>query len=159
MRTVKPRRSALAPPAATKMKRHLATIHRAVGLATLVLFAVTGQIMDRLDLDHMAVDSAVRLLYRSRHIYLLFAGLVNLAVGMRFVLPVTGVGSRAGLVGSLLMLISPVPLAVAFFVEPHQLGHVSLPAILGIFACYVGLLLYCTSIWKLRATSAVAANP
>jgi hypothetical protein len=133
------------------MRRYLGTAHRTVGIATLALFAVTGQIMDHLDLDHMAVDSPVRLLYRSRHIYLLFAGLVNLAVGMRYVLPVSGTGSRAAVIGSVLMLVAPAILTVAFFVEPPRLGNVSLPAILGIFASYLGLMFYCISVWRLRA--------
>ena len=137
------------------MRRYLGTAHRTVGIATLALFAVTGQIMDQLHLNQMAVDSAVRLLYRSRHIYLLFAGLVNLAVGMRFVLPISGTGSRVAVIGSILMLVAPVPLTVAFFVEPPRLGQVTLPAILGIFGSYVGLLFYCVGIWRLRARDAL----
>ena len=66
------------------MKRHLGTTHLWVGLATLFFFAVTGQLMDRWNLDQMSIESALRQLYRSRHIYLLFGGLVNLAVSMRF---------------------------------------------------------------------------
>jgi hypothetical protein len=132
------------------MRSYLGAAHRTVGIATLALFAVTGQIMDHLDLDHMAVDSAARLLYRSRHIYLLFAGLVNLAVGMGFVLPVSGTGSRAAVMGSILMLVAPAILTVAFFVEPPRLGHFSLPAVLGIFASFLGLMFYCISVWRLR---------
>jgi drug/metabolite transporter (DMT)-like permease len=138
------------------MRRYLGTAHRTVGIATLALFAVTGQIMDQLHLNQMAVDSAARLLYRSRHIYLLFAGLVNLAVGMRFVLPISGTGSRVAVIGSILMLVAPVPLTVAFFVEPPKLGQVTLPAILGIFGSYIGLLFYCVSIWRLRVRDALA---
>jgi hypothetical protein len=138
------------------MRRSLGAAHRAVGITTILFFAVTGQIMDHLKLDQMAVESAVRLLYRSRHIYLLFAGLVNLAVGLRFVLPASGMGSRAGVVGSILMLVAPVPLTVAFFVEPERLGQVSLPAILGIFSSYLGLLFYSVSIWRLRSRDALA---
>jgi len=132
------------------MKRRLGTIHRAVGIAAILFFFVTGQIMDRVDLDHMAFDSAVRLLYRSRHIYLLFAGMMNLAVGLRYIIPLSGPGSRAAAVGSLLMLISPALMAAAFFIEPPRHGQVSVVAAVGIFASYIGLLLYCASIWKLR---------
>jgi hypothetical protein len=142
----------------TSMRNHLGTAHRVVGLATILLFAATGQIMDRLDLDHMAVESAARLLYRSRHIYLLFAGLVNLAVGMRFILPISGMGSRVAVLGSVLMLVAPVPLTIAFFVEPPRLGQVTLPAILGIFASYLGLLFYCVSVWRLRVRNALVPD-
>src|SRR5471032_671366 len=98
------------------MKRHLGTAHLWVGLSTILLFLVTGQLMDRWNLDQMPIESALRQLYRSRHIYLLFGGLVNLAVSMRFILPTAGEGSRVAVAGSMLMLVAPIFLAWAFFI-------------------------------------------
>src|SRR5476651_453517 len=132
------------------MTRRLGTIHLWVGLSTLVLFAVTGQLMDHWDLDGMPIESALRQLYRSRHIYLLFGGLVNLAVSMRFILPTAGEGSRVAVAGSMLMLVSPVFLAFAFFIEPPRLGHSTLMTILGVLSTYIGLLFYCLGTRKIR---------
>ena len=132
------------------MKRHLGTTHLWVGLATLFFFAVTGQLMDRWNLDQMSIESALRQLYRSRHIYLLFGGLVNLAVSMRFVLPAAGEGSRVAVAGSLLMLVSPAFQALAFFIEPPRLGHTTFLTILGVFSAYIGLLFYCLGTRKIR---------
>jgi len=140
------------------MKRRLGTTHRWVGIGTIVVFLVTGQIMDHLGLDQMPIDSGLRQLYRSRHIYLLFGGLVNLAVGMRFVLPTSGTGSRIAVVGSILMLVSPIALASAFFFEPPKLGHSTLLTILGVFASYLGLFFYCLGIWRLRVVDALVSN-
>ena len=140
------------------MKRHLGKFHLWVGLSTIGLFFLTGQLMDRWNLDQMSIESALRQLYRSRHIYLLFGGLVNLAVSMRFVLPASGEGSRAAVLGSLLMLVSPVFLAAAFFIEPPRLGHTTFLTIVGVLASYLGLLLYCLSTRKIRVADVIVAK-
>jgi hypothetical protein len=61
-----------------------------------------------------ALSMAPRLLLRSGHIYLLFSGLLNVVAGL------TVEGRRMGLVrffGSLLLLLSPVLLAIGFCLE------------------------------------------
>ena len=140
------------------MKRHLGAIHLWVGLSTIVFFFVTGQLMDHWNMDQMSIESALRQLYRSRHIYLLFGGLVNLAVSMRFVLPVSGEGCRVAVLGSLLMLVSPAFLAAAFFVEPPRLGHTTILTIVGVFASYLGLLFYCLGTRKIRVADVLVSK-
>jgi hypothetical protein len=140
------------------MRRHLGTIHLWVGLATLVCFAVTGQLMDRWNLDQMPIESALRQLYRSRHIYLLFGGLVNLAVSMRFILPASGEGSRVAVVGSGLMLVAPVAMGCAFFLEPPRLGHSTFCTIVGVFSSYIGLLFYCLGTRKIRVADVLVSK-
>lgn len=140
------------------MKRHLGTIHLWVGLATIVVFWATGQFMDHWNLGQMPIESALHQLYRSRHIYLLFGGLVNLAVSMRYVLPTSGEGSRVAVAGSLLMLASPVFLALAFFIEPPRLGHTTLLTILGVFGSYLGLLFYCLGTRKIRVADVLISK-
>ncbi len=132
------------------MRARLGTIHLWVGLTTIVVFLGTGQLMDHWNLDAMPIESALRQLYRSRHIYLLFGGLVNLAVSMRFVLPASGEGSRVAVAGSLLILVSPVFQTAAFFIEPPRLGHSTFLTIVGVFTSYVGLLFYCLGTRKIR---------
>jgi hypothetical protein len=91
------------------------------------------------------------MLFRSRHIYLLFSGLVNLSIGMRFVLPSTGRGSLTALAGSLLTLTAPVLLAAAFFLEPMGSGQAGPVSALGIFAAFAGVLGYSLGTWRLSA--------
>jgi len=132
------------------MKSRLGTIHLWVGLTTLVFFFVTGQLMDHWNLDQMPIESALRQLYRSRHIYLLFGGLVNLAVSMRYVRPRAGEGSRAAVLGSAMMVLAPLFQACAFFIEPPRLGHTTVLTICGVFGAYLGLLFYCLGTRKIR---------
>ena len=56
-------------------------LHIVVGAFVLLAFLLTGQYMDYLDIRSGALGDATRMMFRSRHIYILLAGLVNLAVG------------------------------------------------------------------------------
>jgi hypothetical protein len=56
-------------------------LHILVGTLGLIAFLETGQFMDR-SLDHLAgMPDAPRALYRSAHIYILFAALLHLVLG------------------------------------------------------------------------------
>lgn len=56
-------------------------LHLYGGAFTLAAFLLTGQYMDYLDVRSGALGEGARMMFRSRHIYLLLSGLVNLAVG------------------------------------------------------------------------------
>ena len=120
-------------------------VHLLVGAFVLVAFLLTGQYMDYLDVRSGALGETARAMFRSRHIYLLMAGLVNLGVGSYFV--TRGRGWRRGLqlTGSALVLVAPVLMLAAFFTEPGVPGlqrHFTLPAVV-ILA--VGTLLHALS--------------
>ncbi len=95
-------------------------VHRRVGVATVVVFLLTGLYM-RLRFpglyDH---NQVVRFLLRANHIYLLASGLPNLAVGTYLALGPGGWRRNLQLAGSLLYLAAPALLLVAFFYEPPQ---------------------------------------
>jgi hypothetical protein len=133
------------------MQRFLGTAHRTLGLIAIVLFVFTGLLMRKHHVALLPADSGLRMLFRSRHIYLLFSGLVNLSLGMRFVLPSTGRGSRIALAGSLLTLAAPVLLAAAFFLEPLASGQAGPVSALGIFSAFAGVLAYCLGTWRVPA--------
>ncbi len=93
-------------------------LHLVVGFVGVVAFLLTGQYMDRAH-DHLrGMDPTTRMLFRSTHIYLLLASLVNLALGL-YLSPTTS-SWRTWLrhAGSVLVLTGPVLLGVGFFVEP-----------------------------------------
>jgi len=87
--------------------------HWIVGLLTLGIFPLTGAYM-----RHVAqvptLDAVPRLVFRSRHLFLLLAAVANLALS----------GSRperlAQRVAGLLILLSPFVLIAAFFIDPGR---------------------------------------
>jgi hypothetical protein len=120
-------------------------LHLGVGAVVLVVFLLTGQYMDYLDVRSGALGETARVMFRSRHIYLLLAGLVNLCVGSYFAR--RGRGWRRGLqlLGSALVVAAPALMLAAFFTEPGAPGlrrHFTLPAIVMLSA---GTLLHALS--------------
>ncbi len=124
------------------MQASLRMAHLVVGAIAVGAFLVTGMIMHghQPPLVSMAWDD--RLLFRSRHIYLLGAALVNLALGVRYALPPGEPRRSAAVAGSLLALASAAMLFFAFFAEPmagRAPGNVSA---LGLYALFGGVILH-----------------
>ena len=92
--------------------------HWLVGLLTLILFPLTGQYM-----LHIAgvpsLDTVPRLIFRSRHLFLLVAAVANLALSST--IPVLRVQKVAGI----LVMVAPLLLAAAFFTDPGRGVHSS----------------------------------
>ena len=108
-------------------------LHIAVGAFVLAAFLLTGQYMNYLDVRSGALGDATRMMFRSRHIYILLAGLVNVAVGAYFVRRVGAWRRALQTFGSILVLVAPLLLLAAFFTEPGPPGlrrHFTLPAII-----------------------------
>jgi len=81
-------------------------------------FLLTGQVMGR---HHPRIDelpAELRLMFVSRHIYLLGAALVNLVLGLYLQMHQIAWRRALQLIGSLLILFSAVSSLLAFVVEP-----------------------------------------
>ena len=107
-------------------------LHLLVGAFVLVAFLLTGQYMDYLDVRSGALGETARVMFRSRHIYLLLSGLVNLGVGSYFGYRGRGWRRSLQLAGSVLVLVAPALMLAAFFTEPGAPGlqrHFTLPAV------------------------------
>jgi len=94
--------------------------HLAFGAVLVVVFVLTGQYMDKL-LDHLhGMADLPRMLYRSRHIYVLFMALLNLGLGA-YLRDASDPGvKRWQRVGSVLLAGSSIAMVVAFFYDsPH----------------------------------------
>lgn len=117
-------------------------LHLALGLITLIAFVLTGQYMDRYHGHLHDMAPAPRLLFRSAHIYLLFSGLLNCAVGL-IALPPPEIWRRVLIViGSLILLTTPPLFLLAFFKEPW-LENLARPyARLAIYGATAGVLLH-----------------
>ena len=94
-------------------------LHLIFGLLIFVVFLLTGQYMDRVQHHLAEMPDATRLLYRSRHIYILMAGLINLVLGVYFARRNGAVQRWIQVTGSLLLGIGTLLLVRAFMTEPH----------------------------------------
>jgi len=107
-------------------------LHLWTGALTLLAFLLSGQYMDYLEVRTNALGETARVMFRSRHIYLLLAGLVNLGLGAYFSYRERGWRRVLQLLGSALVVLAPVLMAAAFFAEPTEPGlqrHFTLPAV------------------------------
>jgi drug/metabolite transporter (DMT)-like permease len=107
-------------------------LHLVTGAVALVAFLLTGQYMEYLRLDSGATADGARMMFRSRHIYLLLAGLVNLGVGAYFVRREGRRRQALQTVGSAFVVVSPALFIAAFFSEPQLPDlqrHFTLPAV------------------------------
>lgn len=97
-------------------------LHMVVGMVALLGFILTGQYMDRVH-DHLTgMPDGPRLLYRSAHIYLLFAALLNLLLGAYLRLADHRGVRMVQQAASVVLLTLPVLFTVAFFREPALAG-------------------------------------
>ena len=92
--------------------------HLIFGIVVFVVFLLTGQYMDKVHHHLGEMPDATRLLYRSRHIYILMAGLINLVLGVYFVRRNGRVQRWMQLTGSLFLGIGTLLLVRAFISEP-----------------------------------------
>jgi len=92
--------------------------HLIFGVLTVIAFLLTGQYMDKFH-NHLAgVADGPRLLYRTRHIFILLAGLLNLGIGAYFTYRLQPWRRMMQLLGSLLIFVASLLFLIAFFYEP-----------------------------------------
>ena len=117
--------------------------HLIIGLTVVVIFLLTGQYMEYV--HNRLLPDGTRMLYRSRHIYLLLSGLLNLILGIYFVPLPRGWRRTIQIVGTILIVLSPGLLLAGFFTEPHKGPEQTMLAPLGIFAVALGTLFHLIS--------------
>jgi hypothetical protein len=111
--------------------------HRLVGLIGILAFLATGVYMRRSFPGKPDLDSGTRMFFRSRHIYLLLASLLNLGLGTYSSPSAVRWRRILQVVGSCLILAAPPLLLIAFAHEPTRSDrHIpwSRPAIIALFA-------------------------
>lgn len=93
--------------------------HLIFGVLIVVGFLLTGQYMDKF-YNHMeGIPDGPRLLYRTRHIFILLAGLLNLGIGAYFTYRIETWRRALQLLGSLLIFTASLLFLIAFFYEPN----------------------------------------
>ena len=115
-------------------------LHLLLGLTLFVIFLLTGQYMEYV--HSRVLPDGPRLLYRSRHIYILFSAFINLCLGIYFSGRNPGWRRTLQIIGSVLILLAPALLLAGFFYEPERGPNNTIIAPLGIFATAGGVLLH-----------------
>jgi hypothetical protein len=120
-------------------------VHLIFGTVVVVFFLLTGLYMYHYYHGMAGVPDAPRLLFRTRHIFILLSGLLNLTIGAYFSYRIQPWRRTAQLLGSLLVIVAPVLFAMAFFYEPGLTDlHVPL-SLWGTFTVTGGTILHVLS--------------
>lgn len=114
--------------------------HLLFGFAVVIIFLLTGQYMEYV--HNRLLPDGMRMLYRSRHIYLLLTGLLNLSIGLYFISRPSGWRRTLQRLGSILIALAPCLLLVGFFSEPQKGPEQTMVAPFGIFAAALGMLFH-----------------
>ena len=113
--------------------------HLLTGVLGVVGFLITGQFMRHHQPPLSTLSEATRLMFRSRHIYILSSGLINLILGVYIQKQRAGWREITQLIGSGLVMSSTAILTLAFILEPSRgfQPEMRLSA-LGLYALFAG---------------------
>ncbi|MGA9527220.1 MAG: hypothetical protein WBS24_03805 [Terriglobales bacterium] len=107
-----------------------ARAHWIVGVVTLAFFPLTGQYMRHVaGVPHL--EDVTRLVFRSRHLFLLMAGVANIALSNSQSV------HRAQKAASVLIMTAPIFLAAAFFIDPARGIHSSTIFRIGMYEMWI----------------------
>jgi hypothetical protein len=110
-----------------------------------MVFLLTGQYMDKYYNHMVGVPDGIRLLYRTRHIFILLSGLTNLGIGAYFTFRRQAWGRVMQLIGSALTFLAPGLFTVAFFYEPGLTNLRTPLSHWGVYCIVAGVILHLLS--------------
>jgi len=116
--------------------------HLIFGLLLFVSFLLTGQYMDKFHEHLRGMSDGPRMLYRSRHIYILLSAMLHLGIGAYFKYQLDNLRRTLQLIGSLLITIASLLFVYAFFEEPSMADLNTPYSRKGIFIIVGGTLLH-----------------
>jgi len=119
--------------------------HIVVGLLLSIAFLLTGQYMDKFLAHLVGMGDGPRMLYRSRHIYILLSALLHLGIGSYWSYRSDQSRRILQILGSLLITISSVLFIFAFFSEPNLANLYTPTSRKGIYLITAGTLLHLLS--------------
>lgn len=117
-------------------------VHLIFGVILFFVFTTTGSYMRADFPDKDAIPQELRLLMRSRHIYILFSALIHLALGAYMQLRPQIARKILQLAGSAFLFLSSGFLVWAFVVETYSLQHFSDLSRYGIYTSLAGAALH-----------------
>ena len=119
--------------------------HLIFGVVVVIAFLLTGQYMDKY-LNHLdGMPDGPRMLYRTRHIFILLAGLINLGIGAYFHARSFHGRRVMQLLGSGLIVLATVLFVAGFFYEPMLTSLHTPLSHWGMYSIFAGTLLHVLS--------------
>ena len=119
--------------------------HLIFGLIVIVVFLLTGQYMDRYHQHLMHMADGPRLLYRTRHIFILMSGLLHLGIGSYFNYRPSKGRRVCQIAGSIMITIGSVLFTLGFFYEPGLQELYAPLSKIGVILTAIGALLHLLS--------------
>ena len=119
--------------------------HLIFGALVIITFLLTGQYMDRYHEHLRGMADGPRMMFRSRHIFILLSGLLHLGLGTYWQNRVNITQRAFQLIGSALITIAPVFFLLGFIYEPWLEKLHGPYARVGIYAIAAGTLLHVVS--------------
>jgi hypothetical protein len=124
----------------------LRRLHLIVGTTAFLAFLITGQFMRHHSPPMLLLSDSVRLMFRSRHIYILAAALVNLMLGLYMQRHSQGWRRVVQAIGSAFVIASPMLLILAFTIEPQRGFQEEMHAsAAGLYTLFLGAVAYVIS--------------
>lgn len=120
----------------------MAWFHLIFGVTAFIVFAVTGQYLRADFPDKDIIPQELRLLMRSRHIYILFSALIHLMLGVYLRMSPKGWRRAMQYIGSFLLTVSSAVLLWGFIVETYSLAHFSDISRNGIYLSLAGVIFH-----------------
>ena len=113
--------------------------HLIFGLALFIVFTITGRYMRADFPDKSEIDQTLRILMRSRHIYILLSSLVHIALGIYVQMRPQAIRKVLQLSGSAILVVASLLLVYAFFIETYQLRGYSNYSRWGVYLSLAGV--------------------
>ena len=119
--------------------------HLIFGIVLFIVFTQTGSFMRADFPDKEAISQELRVLMRSRHIYILFSALIHIALGAYFQHRERRPAQILQYSGSAFLTVASVLLVWAFITETYSLQHYSDISRYGIYMSLAGVGLHALS--------------
>ena len=131
--------------------------HLIFGIAMFIVFVTTGKYM-RVDFpDKDIIPQDLRLLMRSRHIYILFSAFIHLMLGVYMQIRPHIWRKLFQYGGSAVLIFSSILLVWAWYVETYQLQHFSNLSRNGIYLSLTGIGLHIIGGFRLAPPTVVGS--
>lgn len=128
-------------------------VHLIFGIAVFIIFLVTGKMM-RIDFpDKEIISQDFRLLMRSRHIYILFAALIHILLGVYLQKASLKFQKILQIAGSIFLFTGTILLVYAFFYETYTTHSFTQASRAGLYLTLAGTVFHLFGGFRLKSKS------